>query len=311
MIDIGLKWDDLEKFIREQIFTLPGISNHEEKLSVLLTGSRAMNAYSKNSDVDLDVVCSREVFEDIQKEMQCRGLTSSKEQAFYYLPAEGWEKYFGQEVGRPHFSITPLEIIENQINKYEDIPIWIWTNAVIINDPRSQFKNIISNFKGYPQEILRNKIKYRYLLSLYWLIDGYPHHHQKRNEEMFMASLAILNGVHELYRLFYLMDGKPYPYSEKLPLYINATKLGKRFKPFLDGIINMVLGYGHENADIWERFDKAIEAMLYDDISLEARELSEECDKIMIELGIEEPWVRSGYDNIDELLQGKLGPIPF
>lgn len=40
MKDIGIKWNDLERFISEQIFTLPGINNHEEVLSVLLTGSR-------------------------------------------------------------------------------------------------------------------------------------------------------------------------------------------------------------------------------------------------------------------------------
>lgn len=242
--------------------------------------------------------------------MYSKGLTPNTNQAFYYLPVDGWEKYFGEEVGQPHFSITPLDVIETQINQYEDIPIWIWTNAMIIKDPRNQVQNIINNFKGYPTEVLKNKIKYRYLLSSYWLIDGYPHNHQKRQEEVFMASLGILNGIHELYRLFYLIEGKPYPYSEKLALYIGTTKLGERFHEFLKKNINMVLGYGYEEIDIWERFDKVIESMLYGDISSEARELAEECDKAMIESGIDEDWVNSGYDNIDELLHGKLGPTP-
>src|SRR5690554_2074882 len=115
MIDIGLKWDDLERYIIEQIYTLPGIDNHEEELSVLLTGSRAINAYSKNSDVDLDVICSKETFEKIQKEMYRKGLTPNINQAFYYLPEKGWEKYFEDDVGRPHFTITSLDVIENQI----------------------------------------------------------------------------------------------------------------------------------------------------------------------------------------------------
>jgi len=309
MIDIGLKWDDLERYIIEQIYTLPGIDNHEEELSVLLTGSRAINAYSKNSDVDLDVICSKETFEKIQKEMYRKGLTPNINQAFYYLPEKGWEKYFGDDVGRPHFTITSLDVIENQISNYEDVPTWIWTNAVVINDPNDQFKDIVGKFKGYPHEILEKKIKYRYLLASYWLIDGYPHHH-KKDEDIFPAMLSILNGIHELYRFFYIVEGKPYPYSEKLSLYVIETKLGSKFKLFIDRIINMVVGIGCERENAWERLDRAIELLLYGDVSPESVEFFDACDEAMIMAGIEEGWVKSGYDNIDELLSGKLGPLP-
>ncbi len=30
MINTGLKWDDLQRFIREQIYTLPSIGNHKK-----------------------------------------------------------------------------------------------------------------------------------------------------------------------------------------------------------------------------------------------------------------------------------------
>ncbi|WP_425448340.1 hypothetical protein [Dethiothermospora halolimnae] len=97
---------------------------------------------------------------------------------------------------------------------------------------------------------------------------------------------------------------------EKLPLYVETTKLGKRFKPLLTKVLNLVTGYKFERINVWDRLDKAIEILLYGDKSKEAYELSEACDKAMIDLGIEKYWVEAGYDNIDELLHGKLGPTP-
>lgn len=52
--------------------------------------------------------------------------------------------------------------------------------------------------------------------------------------------------LHELYRFFYIVEGKPYPYSEKLSLYVTETKFGRKFKPYIDKIINMVVGLGYE-----------------------------------------------------------------
>lgn len=309
MKDIGVQWTDLQKFIEDIIYTLPGIKNHKEKLTVLLTGSRAIGTYSKNSDVDIDVICTKETYNLIQKEMFDKGLTPNINQSFYYLPENDWDIYFGKDVAQPHFTITPIDIIEKQFRKYDDIPLWIWSNALIINDPNNQFEKIVSSFKSYPENILKTKVKYRYMLLSYWLIDGYPHHHS-RNEEMFIASMSILNGIHELYRFFYLVEGKPYPYSEKLSLYVDRTKLGKRFRPFLDKITNLVLGHEVTEMDVWKRFDKAIELILYGDESPESNELYEACDKAMIDIGIDEKWVESGYDNIDELLHGDLGPVP-
>ncbi|WP_425448339.1 nucleotidyltransferase domain-containing protein [Dethiothermospora halolimnae] len=209
MRDIGIDWDDLKRYVKEQIYTLPGIKNHKDKLTVLLTGSRAIGTYSKGSDVDIDVICTKEVYNKIQSEMVERGLTTNKKVAFYYLPKIGWDKYFGKEVGQPHISITNIDIIKEQIKSFEDVPVWIWSNAVIINDPRAQFKRIISLFKEYPMEVLKRKVKYRYLLSLYWLIDVYPHNHSK-TDEVFSGTLAIVNGINELYKFFYLIEGKSF-----------------------------------------------------------------------------------------------------
>lgn len=309
MLNIGVSWESLGRYIEDNIFTLPGIESHRDKLTVVLTGSRAIGTYTDSSDADIDVICSKEDYDFIQAEMYKRKLTPNIKQGFYNLPKENWDKYFGEGVGRPHFTITPIDVIKRQIEEYQDTPLWIWSNALVMNDPNNQFRNIIDKFQGYPQDVLIKKIKYRYLLSSYWFIDGYPHNHS-RNEDLFSASLSLLKGIHELYRLFYILEGKPYPYTEKLALYVTETKLGQRFKPFLDRIVNMVIGVDEKGLSSWERLDKAIELILYGNISPEANQLSDACDASMIDVGVEEDWVKAGYDNIDELLYGELGPTP-
>ena len=72
----------------------------------------------------------------------------------------------------------------------------------------------------------------------------------------------------------------------------------------------MVVDFGYERENAWERLDRAIELLLYGDVSPESVEFFDACDEAMIMAGIEEGWVKSGYDNIDELLSGKLGPLP-
>lgn len=309
MKNIGLDWEKVEKYIEENIYTLPGIVNHKDELTVVLTGSRAIGCFSDTSDVDIDVICSSENFKLIQKEMFESKKTTNVNLAFYNLPEINWEMYFGEEVGRPHFSIHPIDEIERQNEEYQDTPIWIWTNAIVINDPNNQFRKIIDRFKGYPKDVLHKKIKYRYLLASYWLIDGYPHNHS-RDEELFSATLSLLNGIKELYRFFYLVEGKPYPYTEKLSSLINETKLGNRFKSFLNEVIDLAIGRGLEKHSAWERLDKAIELILYGDISKSSEEFFNACDNALLEAGLDEAWVESGYDNIDELLYGKLGPVP-
>lgn len=207
MRDIGISWGGLEKYIEDNIYTLPGIFDHREKLTILLTGSRAIGRYSENSDVDIDIVCPRNSYNQIQAEMFKRNLTGNLHNAFYRLPEAGWDKYFGE-------------------------------------------------------------------------------------------------------RIFFIIEGRSFPYSEKLPSFVAETKLGKRFKPFLDKILNMAIGLEQGEKSIWERLDKAIELILYGNISQESIEFFDACDKAVIEAGIDEAWVKSGYDNVDELLHGKLGPIP-
>jgi hypothetical protein len=51
---------------------------------------------------------------------------------------------------------------KGEFRDYEDVPLWIWTNAKVIADPHRQFRNIVGTFKGYQKPVLIRKIKYRW-----------------------------------------------------------------------------------------------------------------------------------------------------
>lgn len=75
-------------------------------------------------------------------------------------------------------------------------------------------------------------------------------------------------------------------------------------------MVDLTLGTQEREIEIWERLDKAIELILYGNISKESADFFDACDDAILKAGIDKEWVKAGYDNVDELLYGRLGPIP-
>lgn len=160
----GIDPSALRRFIEEQIYTLPGVDNHAEVLTILLTGSRAFGGFRPTSDVDLDIVCPLAAYKSLQRAAYEAGLIKSKESFGWWVQRdEDWHRYYGKEVGRPHFSVTALEMVQSQFASYEDVPIWVWTNARIVADPGGQFQRVRESFRGCPRDVLVRKLKYHYL----------------------------------------------------------------------------------------------------------------------------------------------------
>ena len=231
-IETGISSDALTRYIDEQIYNLPGIDNHRDVFTILLTGSRAIGQHSPQSDVDLDVLCPPEVYALVQRKALAAGIIDSRRGFFCPLVGEDFHRYFGPEMSCPHFSITPLDVVERQFHTYEDVPLWIWTNACVITDPSGQFNCIRERFTGYPRDVLIQKIKHRWLLADYAGIDIFPLHHAS-DDELLPAMLALSTMVTELLRFFFLVEGKPYPYTERLIRLASTTVLGREFLPYL------------------------------------------------------------------------------
>lgn len=306
--DIGIDSGSLQQYIEEQIYTLPGTHRHREQFAIALTGSRAYGRHAKTSDVDLDVVCSREVFEDVHKASLEAGLIKSPTGLFCVLPRKDWERYFSKEKGRPHFSLTPLDVVQRHFGEYNDVSIWIWTHAKILHDPGERLEQIIQGFTGYPKEILIRKIKYHWLASAYWAIEVVPTNF-KRKDDLLATITGLCNSINELLRVFFLVESKPYPYPEKLMQLAGFTKLGNKFKPLLKDCVDLIGGRVKSDLDPWTRLEDVFNTLWCCDISESATQLDEACAKAMISAGLDPVWVEADYGNIGELLDGRLGPF--
>ena len=309
MGDIGISRDSLQRYIDEQIYTFPGLDRHREAVTILLTGSRATGTYTATSDVDLEVLCPQSVYDTAHRAALEAGLIRTPKSFFVKRPETDWGRYFGDEKGRPHFSVTSLRQVAENFASYRDVWLWVWTTSRVITDPGGQFGRIADGFQGYPHDVLVRKIKYHWLLAGYWSIDVFPLS-SHADDMLLAAAAAILNTVNEHLRVFCLVEGRPFPYTEKLMRLAGTTALGREFLPMLQFTVDLVLGRAEAERPLWDRLEKAFEILNCYDLSEENRRLCDACMKAMVAAGVEPDWAEADYDNIDELLQGELGPAP-
>jgi len=299
----------LWRSIEEQIYSLPGVDSPRDAFTMLVTGSRAAGIYTESSDVDLDVLCPEPVYLSVQRAAFEAGRVKSERSFWFVLRDEDWHRYFGARMGRPHFSLTSLDRVEEQFRDYDDVGIWIWTNGQVLADPGEQSERIRRAWAGYPQDLLVRKIKYRWLLAGFWDVEVYPHHHS-RDDELLAAGTAILNSVNELLRFFLLVEGRPFPYTEKLMRVALTTQLGREFAPMLQRAVDLTVGRTDTDTPAWRRVERAFEMLCCYDLSADCRRLADACAQAMIEAGVPRAWVEADYDNVQELLSGSLGPVP-
>lgn len=308
----GIDEKNLQRYLDEQVYSLPGIDDHRDVFTVLLTGSRAIGYYREESDVDIDVICPGDIYRTVQAASLRAGIIHSRTGFFCSSRNTGNDirPYFGANQGVPHFSLIPLEKVKEQFETFEDPAVWIWTSAMVVSDPNRQFQAIRDGFDGYPQEVLVRKIKYHWLMCWYSVIDVFPSHHHG-DYELSTAGAALLNGIHELLRLFFLVENKPFPYTEKLPVLAEQTKLGKRFGLLLQNWAERVTGKIDIELPVWERLESVCKDMLDDQLHPETRLLEEACVAAIVGAGVEKEWMENYYSNIHELLTGQLGPVPL
>jgi hypothetical protein len=309
--EAGLDAKALQRYIEEQIYTLPGTTEHRDKFTVLLTGSRATGAFRHDSDVDIDVLCSADVYRAVQQASLDAGIIRSRSSFLCPSPTtrEDWGCYFGNDKGAPHFSLNTLESVRDQFAACEDPAVWIWTTAKVISDPDGRFQTIRNEFPGYTQDVLVRKLKYHWLSCWYSIIDVFPGRHQI-DDNLLVAATALLNGIVEMQKVFLLVEGIPLPYTEKLPFYAGQTKLGRRFGPLLKRWVDLILGQTSSDLPAWDRLNAACDDIMDDQDRPETAALEEAVVAAMIAAGVEKVWMENYYSNMGELLHGELGPAP-
>ena len=298
----------LQGFLDEQIYTLPGTDRPHEEFSILLTGSRATGMYEPESDVDVDVVCPQTVYEAVRQACLAAGIVQAPDSFFCYARGDDPHRYFGPERGYPHFSLAPLELVARQFREYRDVALWVWTNAQVIIDPGEQFARLLPS-PIYSSEVLVRKLKYHWLRASYAAIDIFPNH-PRGDRDLLPAVSALTDTINDFLRLFCLVEGKPFPYTEKLMPYAARTHLGEKWCPFFQELAEMIVGTREADRPAWDRLHRARELLIMDEELPEPKALWEDCDDALIAAGVDPAWVEADFANIGELLSGKLGPAP-
>ncbi len=287
--------ESIKRFVFNEILVMPELSEYKNYLNVYLTGSRASGGYSDKSDIDLDILCPQDIYEKIQERFFRSGKTHSIKASFYTLTDIDYQSYFG-DIGNPHFSISPQEKILSKLREFDEVQMWIWSNAKIIINNGSIFNE---EFFIFPKNILIEKLKKYYMDFLYNIIDVYPSH-EDSNEMKHIAVYSIYNSLINLYRFSFLAEGKPFPYTEKLVTHIKTTKFFKELADVFQGIYSLLENIS--GADTWDKLERCRGMLCYDDKYESAAKLSDLMDKAMLENGCEAEWVAAGYDNIDDYL---------
>ena len=285
----------IKEFVQKEILTLPELAPFENSLNILLTGSRAVGGYSDKSDVDLDIICTEEVYTKIQTSFYENGKTVSVNASYYSLENIDYLSYFG-DIAPPHFSIIPLERILHKLRNYDEVQMWIWGNSKVLidNGITSVFKQ---NLFCFENEILIYKLKKYYMEFLYNIIDGYPSH-DNSNEMKHVAAYSIYNGLINLYRFCYIAERRPFPYTEKLIIDIKTTKIFKECDVYFSEIYSLLEKLDDETA--WERLEKARGMLVSEDLYESAVVIANLIDNALLENGCEPGWVAAGYNNIDD-----------
>lgn len=292
-----IKMTTIKEFVINEIFVMPELSEHKDKLNVYLTGSRATGGYTEKSDIDLDIICPQDIYDKIQENFLRSGKTSSIKASFYHLNDIDYHAYFG-DIGNPHFSITPQEKILAKLKNFDEVNMWIWGNAKLLidNGVSSVFTESLFVFS---QDILIEKLKKYYMDYLYFIIDAYPNSDTSKDMKH-IAVYSIYSALLSIYRFSFLAEKQPFPYIEKLITHVKTTKLYTAFANVFQEIYGLLENIDGEDA--WERIEKCRAMLCYDDVYECSEELGEFMDDVMLKLGCDEEWVDAGYDNINDYL---------
>jgi hypothetical protein len=210
--------DQLLRFINERLFKYPELAECRDKLSIVLAGSRSANYNVASSDYDLLGLCDAATYARI---LQLAGRSPSVSGIDISVDRDAVKQQYDLEVD---IAIYEIRRIQRAFRAYNDVILWIWTNAKIILDPSRAVTDLQSSFRGYPKGIAEKKLKKHFLKDFHLSVHALTYRPESQN--VFSVLHAMTSKIAEMGKICCLLDDKPFPYEKWLLRACAETRIG-------------------------------------------------------------------------------------
>jgi len=126
------------------LLDMPAFKPYLDRLSFVLVGSVATGLAGESSDIDIAIVCDKEIFTAISGEMP-------------------WDE------GRPsemrmngiqlHYYAIMFDSIENKLRELDDVYFYVYGSALILRDPTGRYKLLLDRMDTRVPEVRRQRLE--------------------------------------------------------------------------------------------------------------------------------------------------------
>ena len=284
--ETGCTTNQLRRFIDEKLLQRPELTESQNRLAIVLAGSRAVGYHTSTSDYDLIGLCDAptyaQILQNTDHDFSVAGIDIS-------IDRKEAEQMLGREVD---FAVYEADYIQAAFQEYNDVVLWIWTNAQAIMDPCHTVSELQASFGGYPRDVLEQKLKQHFLQDFDLSVHGLTYRPESQN--IFSVLNAMTSKIGEYCKMCCLLDGKPFPYEKWLLQACADTPFGKQLVPIFERVLSTLSSLQNDLPGQWPRVREAIDA-----IDTEA------CDALesaLISWGIPKVWLDHSYHELHTVL---------
>ncbi len=277
---------EITDYIQNVVLNSPLLEDSRDKISFVLSGSRAVGYHVPESDYDFLGLCDSNTYARVAKLAgkspfaSVIGISLNKEAA-----------RLGDGI-KADVNLFERSRIKQAFQDYMDVVIWIWMNTKIIVDREDTIRNLKRSFTGYPREILERKLRYHWLRDFDLSVHSMTY--QPKSQNVFSVVFALSSKIAEQCKLCCLLDGKPFPYDKWLLRACGETELGAKLSPIFHRVTAILTKLENDLTKNWTMVREAIDA-----IDTEACDILEDA---LVKWGFEREWIDNSLHDLGDML---------
>jgi hypothetical protein len=271
--------NQLRYFIHEKLLQLPQLAGCQNRLAIALAGSRSVGYHTSSSDYDLLGFCDASTYARL---LRNTGYEPSVAGIDISVDRKEAEQMLGREVD---FAVYEADRIKDAFQEFNDVVLWIWTNAQAIVDPYHAVSELQASFDSYPRDVLEQKLKQHFLQDFHLSVHGLTYHPESQN--IFAVLNTMTSKIGEYCKMCCLLDGKPFPYEKWLLRACADTQLGTHLVPIFERVLTTLSCLQNDLPGQWPGVREAINAM-----DTDACDVLEDA---LVSWGINKTWLDRSY----------------